>query len=37
MAPRDLSNFERTQLRQAFAVVQSMQSVLGQRHQAGRF
>ena len=37
MAPRDLSNFERTQLKQAFAVVQSMQSVLGQRHQAGRF
>ena len=37
LAPRDLSNFERTQLRQAFSVVQSMQSVLGQRHQAGRF
>ena len=37
LAPRELSNFERTQLQQAFVVVQSMQSVLGQRHQSGRF
>ena len=28
----ELSNFERTQLKDAFTVVQSMQSVLGQRY-----
>jgi CBS domain-containing protein len=33
----DISNFERTQLKDAFTVVQSLQSVLGQRYQAGRF
>lgn len=32
-----LSNFERSQLKDAFAVVQTMQSLLGQRFQAGRF
>ncbi len=37
LAPRELSNFERTQLKDAFEVVQTLQSVLGQRHQAGRF
>lgn len=31
MRPDELSNFERTQLKDAFAVVQSLQSVLGQR------
>jgi len=35
--PDDISNFERTQLKDAFTVVQSLQSVLGQRYQAGRF
>jgi CBS domain-containing protein len=34
---KELSNFERTQLKDAFAVVQTLQNVLGQRHQAGRF
>ncbi|MCB2018892.1 MAG: CBS domain-containing protein [Hydrogenophaga sp.] len=37
LAPDELSNFERTQLKDAFAVVASLQSVLGQRYQAGRF
>ena len=32
LAPSELSNFERTQLRDAFAVVQTLQSVLGQRY-----
>lgn len=35
--PDELSNFERTQLKDAFAVVASLQSVLSQRYQAGRF
>ncbi len=35
--PDDISNFERTQLKDAFAVVSSLQNVLGQRYQAGRF
>ncbi len=35
--PEDISNFERTQLKDAFAVVQTMQSVLEQRYQVGRF
>jgi CBS domain-containing protein len=33
----DISNFERTQLKDAFTVVQSLQNVLGNRYQAGRF
>ena len=33
----ELSNFERTQLKDAFNVVQTLQNVLGQRFQAGRF
>ena len=33
----ELSNFERGHLRDAFAVIQSLQDVLGQRYQAGRF
>ena len=37
LALKELSNFERTQLKDAFAVVQTLQNVLGQRHQAGRF
>jgi CBS domain-containing protein len=32
MDPDDISNFERTQLKDAFQVVQSLQSVLGQRY-----
>jgi len=32
-----LSNFERSQLKDAFSVVQTMQNVLGQRYQSGRF
>lgn len=35
--PGDLSSFERSQLKDAFALVQALQSVLGQRYQAGRF
>jgi CBS domain-containing protein len=35
--PNEVSNFERTQLKDAFAVVQELQNVLGQRYQAGRF
>ena len=37
LALKELSNFERTQLKDAFAVVQTLQNVLGQRYQAGRF
>lgn len=33
----ELSNFQRTQLRQAFLVVQELQSVVGQRYQTGRY
>lgn len=35
--PDSLSNFERTQLKDAFLVVQSLQNVLSQRFQGGRF
>lgn len=35
--PDDISNFERTQLKDAFAVVAAQQSALAQRYQAGRF
>ena len=37
LKPDELSNFERGQLKNAFGVVQTLQSVLGQRYQAGRF
>ncbi|MBU0604309.1 MAG: CBS domain-containing protein [Gammaproteobacteria bacterium] len=37
LRPDELSNFERSQLKDAFTVVQTLQSVLGQRYQAGRF
>lgn len=37
LALNELSNFQRTQLKDAFAVVQTLQNVLGQRHQTGRF
>lgn len=37
LQPDELSNFERTQLKDAFAVVQTMQSVLEQHYQVGRF
>jgi CBS domain-containing protein len=33
----EISNFERTQLRDAFTVVQTLQQVLAQRYQSGRF
>jgi CBS domain-containing protein len=33
----ELSNFERTQLKDAFVVVQGLQEALGQRYQTGRF
>ena len=33
----ELSNFERGHLRDAFSVIQSLQEVLGQRYQSGRF
>ena len=33
----EISNFERTQLKDAFEVVRTMQKVLGQRYQSGRF
>lgn len=33
----ELSNFEREHLRDAFSVIQSLQDVLGQRYQSGRF
>jgi CBS domain-containing protein len=35
--PVEISNFERTQLKDAFRVVLSLQNILGQRYQAGRF
>jgi len=35
--PVEISNFERTQLKDAFRVVASLQNILGQRYQAGRF
>jgi CBS domain-containing protein len=34
---QELSNFERGHLRDAFLVIQSLQNVLGQRYQSGRF
>lgn len=34
---QELSNFERGHLRDAFSVIQSLQNVLGQRYQSGRF
>jgi CBS domain-containing protein len=37
MRPDSLSNFERTQLKEAFNVVQTLQEVLTQRYGAGRF
>ncbi len=37
LALGELSNFQRTQLKDAFLVVQTLQNVIGQRHQAGRF
>ena len=35
--PDELSNFEQSQLKDAFVVVQAMQKALGHRYQAGRF
>lgn len=37
LALEELSNFERSHLKEAFSVVQTVQGVLGQRYQAGRF
>ena len=37
LALGELSNFQRTQLKDAFAIVETLQNVIGQRHQAGRF
>lgn len=37
MNPNEVSNFERTQLKDAFTVVKSLQSVLGERFQIGQF
>ncbi len=37
MSPWDLSPFERNHLKNAFAVVQTIQAVFSQRYQAGRF
>jgi CBS domain-containing protein len=37
LRPVEVSNFERTQLKDAFRVVKSLQNILGQRYQAGRF
>ena len=37
VALSELSNFERTQLKDAFAVVQTLQKVIEQRYRAGRF
>ncbi|KAA3629600.1 MAG: cyclic nucleotide-binding/CBS domain-containing protein [Proteobacteria bacterium] len=37
MSPDDLSNFERNHLKDAFSIVRTMQSVLAQRYQVGRF
>ncbi len=36
LAPKDLSHFERNHLKDAFTVVATMQSAMGQRYQAGR-
>ena len=37
LALEELSNFERSHLKEAFSVVHTVQGVLGQRYQAGRF
>ncbi|MBH1977856.1 MAG: CBS domain-containing protein [Comamonadaceae bacterium] len=37
LALEELSNFERSHLKEAFAVVQTLQGVLGQRYQTGRY
>nr|HRL99130.1 putative nucleotidyltransferase substrate binding domain-containing protein [Acidovorax sp.] len=37
MALEELSNFERSHLKEAFSVVQTLQGVLGQRYQTGRY
>ena len=37
LALQELSNFERSHLKEAFGVVQTVQGVLGQRYQGGRF
>ena len=37
LALQELSNFERSHLKNAFGVVQTVQGVLGQRYQSGRF
>lgn len=37
LALQEVSNFERSQLKEAFSVVQTLQGVLGQRYQSGRF
>jgi CBS domain-containing protein len=37
MAPKDLSPFERNHLKDAFAVVRTIQAAFSQRYQAGRF
>jgi CBS domain-containing protein len=37
LALNELSNFERSHLKNAFSVVQTLQEVLGQRYQSGRF
>lgn len=37
LALQELSNFERSHLKDAFSVVQTLQEVLGQRYQSGRF
>jgi CBS domain-containing protein len=37
LALEELSNFERSHLKEAFSVVQTLQGVLGQRYQSGRF
>ncbi|MHB1198288.1 MAG: putative nucleotidyltransferase substrate binding domain-containing protein [Polaromonas sp.] len=37
LALQEMSNFERSHLKEAFSVVQTLQGVLGQRYQSGRF
>lgn len=37
LSPEELSNFDRNHLKDAFAVVRTLQSSLGQRYQVGRF
>ena len=37
LALEELSNFERSHLKEAFSVVQTLQGVLGQRYAGGRF